>query len=138
MSWSNFTSHLQVNATIAQTAKKTKKGTTIALSDDAWSRIVPYVDSKTLCANKKTRDAAVFRDVADGSSSLMPTTERHFIEFAKKDIYNAYFQDLFASFCRSRVSPHLKLEGWFAKLGDVSTLKGKVPTGVKAQHGQGR
>ena len=97
---------------------------------------MPYVDNETLpalaCASKTTRDAAVFKDVADGSFSLMPTTERHFIELAKKDGYNAYFQDLFASSRRSLVSLHLKWEAWFAKLGDIATLKGKVPTGVTA------
>ena len=35
-----------------------------------------------------TRDAAVFRDVANGSFSLMPTIELHLVEFAKKDGYN--------------------------------------------------
>ena len=40
------------------------------------------------------------------------------LELAKKDGYNAYFQDLFASPRRSRISPHLKWEGLFAKLGD--------------------
>ena len=34
--------------------------------------------------------------------------------------------------CRSRVSPHLRWEAWFVKLGDIGTLKGKVPTGVMA------
>ena len=40
--------------------------------------------------------------------------ERHFIELAKNDGYNAYFQDLFASSRHSHVSPHLKWESWFA------------------------
>ena len=79
-----------------------------------------------------TCDAAVYRDVADGSISLAPTTESHFVEFAKKDGYNAYFQDLFASPLRSRVSPHLKWEALFAKLCDIGTLNEKVPTGVTA------
>ena len=61
---------------------------------------MPYVDSETLpalaCAGKTTRDAAVVRDVAKDSFSLMPTMERYFVEFAEKDGYNAYFQDLFA------------------------------------------
>ena len=50
---------------------------------------MPYVNSETLqalaCASKTTRDAAVFREVADGSFSLMPTTERHLVALAKKD-----------------------------------------------------
>ena len=104
--------------------------------DDAWGHIVSFVGAKTLtilaCACKTTRDAAVFRDVADGSFSLMPTTELHLVELAKKDGYNAYFQDLFASPRRSRLSPHLKWEGLFTKLGDIGTLKGKVPAGVTA------
>merc|ERR1719506_1333791 len=124
-------------AIIPQPAKKTKKkDTDIILNDDAWVHIVSFVGAKTLtilaCAGKTTRDAAVFRDVADGSFSLVLTTERHLVEFAKKDGYNAYFQDLFASPRRSRISPHLKWEGLFAKLGDIGTLKGKVPTGVTA------
>ena len=97
---------------------------------------MPYVDSKTLpaltFAGKTTRDAAVSRDVANGSFSLMPTTEPHFVEIAKKDGYNAYFQDHFASARRSRVSPHLKLEALFARHGDIGMLKGKVPTGMTA------
>ena len=95
-----------------------------------------FVDAETLpalaCAGKTTRDAAVFRDVADGSFSLVPTMELHLVELAKKDGYNAYFQDLFASPTRSEVCPHQKWEEWFAKLGDIGTLKGKVPTGVTA------
>ena len=82
--------------------------------------------------SKTTRDAAVFRNVSNGSFSLMPTMERYFIEFAKKDGYNAYFQDHFTSPCRSHLSLHLMWEGWFAQLGDFGTLKGKVPTGVTA------
>ena len=121
---------------IAQPAKKIKKSTTIDLPDDVWSRIVSYVDSETLPAlastSKTSRDAAVFRDVANGSFSLTPTTERHFVEFAKKDGYNAYFQDLFASSTCSAICPHQKWEGWFAKLSNIGTLKGKVPTGVTA------
>ena len=97
---------------------------------------MPYVDSETLpalaYASKTTHDTAVFRDVADSSFSLLPTTERHFIEFAENDVYNAYLQDLFASSTRSRVSPHLKWEEWFAKLDNISTLEGKVPMGVTA------
>ena len=58
---------------ITRPAKKAKKGTTIVLLDELWSRIVPYVDSETLmalaCAGKTTRDAAVFRKCADGSFS---------------------------------------------------------------------
>ena len=133
---SNSSSQPPVEATNSQAAKNTKKGTTIVLPDEVWGRVVPYVDSETLpaiaCAAKTTRDAAVFRDVANGSFSLMPTTERHFFELAKKDGYNAYFQDLFATPHRPRVSPHLKWEEWFASLGDIGTLKGKVPTGVTA------
>ena len=86
---SNSLSHSPIDATNAQPAKKTKKGTTDVLHDDVLSRILPYIDSKTLlaltCAGKTTRDAAVFRDIADGSSSLMPTTDRYFVEFAKKE-----------------------------------------------------
>ena len=74
----------------------------------------------------------MFRDVADGSFSLMPTTELHLVELAKKDGYNAYFQDLFASPTCSEVCPHQKWEEWFSKLGDIGTLMGKVPTGVTA------
>ena len=58
--------------------------------------------------------------------------ERHFVEFAKKDGYNAYFQHHFASSRRSCISPHLKWEVSFSKLGDIGTLKGKVPMGVAA------
>ena len=97
---------------------------------------MPYVDSETLpavaCACKTTDDAAVFRDVADGSFSLMPTIERHLVKFAKRDSYNAYFQDLFASPTLSYVCLHQKWEGWFTKFGDIGTLKGKVPKGVTA------
>ena len=123
-------------AIIPQPAKKIKIGTDVILNDDVWIHIVSLVGAKTLtilaCAGKMTRDAAVFRDVADGSFSLLPNTELHLVELAKKDGYNAYFQDLFASPRRSRISPHLKWEGLFAKLGDIGTLKGKVPTGVTA------
>ena len=108
----------QHTAIIPQPAKKTKKGTGIILHDDARVHIVSFFDAKTLtilaCAGKTTRDAAVFRDVADGSFSLLQTTEHHFghfvghfVEFAEKDGYNAYFQNLFASPPRSRLSPHL-------------------------------
>ena len=80
-------------AIIPQPAKKTRKGTYIILHDDAWVHIVSFVDAKTLtilaCASKTTRDAAVFRNVADGSFSLMQTSKRYFVEFAKKDGYNA-------------------------------------------------
>ena len=94
---------------------------------------MPYVDSETLaCAGETTCAAAVFRDVEDGSFSLMSTTERHFVELVKKDGYTAHFQDLFASSRPSRVSPYLKWEWWFAKLCDIDTLKDKVPTGVTA------
>ena len=98
--------------------------------------IVSFVDSETLPAlasdSKTTRAAAVFRDVADGSFSLMPTTERHYVKFAKRDGYNVYFQNLFASSCQSHISPscqshispHLKWKVWFAKVGDIGTLKG--------------
>ena len=72
-----------------QPVKKTKNDTDIVLNDDAWVHIVSFVGAKTLtilaCAGKTTRDAAVFRDVADGSFSLMPTTELHLVELAKKD-----------------------------------------------------
>ena len=95
--------------------KKTKKRTTIVLPNDTWSRIVLYVDSENLpalsCAGNTTRDAAVLRDVADGSFSLMPRTERHFVKLVNNDGHNVYFQDHFASSRRSRVSPHLKWEG---------------------------
>ena len=104
------------------------------MHDDVWSRIVAYVDSETLpalsCGGKMTRDAAVFRDVANGHFSLPPTMERHFVELAKKDGFNTYFQDHFASSTRSEVCPHQKWEGWFAQVSDIGTLKGKVPTGV--------
>ena len=118
---------------IAQHVKKTKNGTIIVLHDDVWSSIVPYIDSETLpalmCGGKRTCDA-VLRDVADGHFSLMRRTERHFVELAKKDGYNTHFQDLFASPGCSSVSPHLKWEGWFAKLGDIGTLEGKVSRGA--------
>ena len=137
MKRSNSSSQPPIDATIAQAAKKIKKGTTLVLPDDTWSHIRPYVESETLLilafAGKTTRDAAVFRDVADGSFSLMPTTERHFVELVKKDGYNLFFQDLFASPLRSHDSPHLKCEALFAQLGDVGTLKGKVPTGVTSR-----
>ena len=133
---SNSSSQPPIDATNAQSAKKTKESTTIVLPDDAWSCIAPYVESETLpalaCAGKTTRDTAVFRDFANGSFSLMPTTERHVVEFAKEDGYNAYFQDHSASSRRSCLSLHLKWEGWFAKFGDIGTLKGKEPTGVTA------
>ena len=96
---------------------------------------MPYVKAKLsrpLRAGKTTRDVAFFRDVADGSFSLLPTTERHLVEFAKRDGYNAYFQYLFALSRRSCLSPHMKWEEWYVKLGDVGTLKGKVPMGVTA------
>ena len=112
---SNSLSKPPIDAVISQPAKKTKKGTTVVLHDDAWRRIVPYVDSETLtalaCAGKATRDTAVFRDVADGLFSLFLTTECHIVEFAKKDGYNAIFQDLFASPTRSEVCLHLQWEG---------------------------
>ena len=76
--------------------------------------------------------AAVLRDVTDGHFSLAKTTERHLVEFAKKDGYNAYFQDHFALSTRSEICPHQKWEALFAKPGDIGTLKGKVPTGVTA------
>ena len=81
---------LPTYAANAQPAKKTTmEGTSIVMHDDVWSRIVPYDDSETLaalvCAGKTTCDAAVFRDVTDGSLSLVPTIERHFVEFAKND-----------------------------------------------------
>ena len=79
-----------------------------------------------------TRDAAVLRDVAEGRFSLMPTAERHLVELAKKHGYNTYFQDFFTSSTRPEICLHQKLEGWFAKLGNIGTLKGKVPTGVTA------
>lgn len=95
-----------------------------------------YVDSKTLpalkCVGKTTRDAALFTDVANGRFFLLRLIERYFIEFAKKDGCNAYFQDLFTSSLCSRISPHLRREAWFANLGDIGMLKGKVPTGVTA------
>ena len=97
---------------------------------------MPYVDSETLlalaCAGKTTHDTAVLRDVADSSFSLAPMTERHFIELAERDGYNVYLQDLFASSTRSHLSPHLRWEGWFAKLDDISPSEGKVPMGVTA------
>ena len=62
----------------------------------------------------------------------MPTTERHYVQFSKKDGYNTYFQGLFASPRRSRVSLHHKWEGWFAKLGEIGTLKGRFSTGATA------
>ena len=54
------------------------------------------------------------------------------VAFVKKDGYNTYFQDLFASSRHSRLSLHLKWEGWFMKLGDTGTLKGKVLADVTA------
>ena len=120
-----------VKATI-HIAKKTKKGTTIVLNDDAFRHIVPYVDIETLpalaCCSRTFRDAAVVADVALSRFSLSKTTECHFVEFAKKDGYNAYFQDLFAG----HEATHLKWGAWFAELGDIGTLKGKVPRGVTA------
>ena len=92
---SNCSSTSPIDAVIFQPAKKIKKGTTVVLYDDVWSRIIPYVDSETLsaiaCAGKTTRDGAVFGDVADGTFSLMPATDRHFVEIAKKDGCYAYF-----------------------------------------------
>ena len=94
---------------------------------------MPYVDGGTLpalaCAGKTTRDAAVFRDVANGHFSPMPTTERHLVEFAKEDSCNAYFQDLFA---RDEAT-YQRWEACFVQLGDIGTLEGKVPTGVTAR-----
>ena len=56
---------------------------------------MPYFDSETLlalaCTANTTRDTAILRDVADGSFSLLPSTKRHFVEFAEEDGYNAYF-----------------------------------------------
>ena len=95
-----------------------------------------YIDSETLpvltCASKTTHDAAVFRDVADDSFSRMPMTEHHVIDFVEKDGYNAYFQNLFASSRHSRVSLLLKWEAWLTKLGEIGTMKGKVPTVITA------
>ena len=112
---SNSSFHPPIDAANAQLVKKTKMSTSIFLPDDALSRIGPYVDSETLpalsCAGATTHDTAVFRDVANGSFLLMPTTERHFVELAKKDGYNAYFQDYFASSTHSEVCPHLKCGG---------------------------
>ena len=113
---SNSSFHPPIDAANAQLVKKTKMSTSIFLPDDALSRIGPYVDSETLpalsCAGATTHDTAVFRDVANGSFSLMLTTERHFVEFAKKHGYNVYFQNHFALSCHFRVFPHLKWEGW--------------------------
>ena len=121
-----------VDATSAQPAKSTKKGTTIVLHDDIMRQIVPYADSETLtalaCAGKTTRDAAIFRDVTDGRFSLAATSERYFVELAKKDGFNAYFQDLFSG----HGATHLKWEALFAKLGDIGTMEGLVPMGVTA------
>ena len=100
----NSSSQPPIDAINAQSAKKTKKSTTIVLPDDAWGLIVPLVDSETLralaCAGKTAHVAAIFIDIADGSFSPMPTTERHIVELAKKDGYNVYFQDLFTSSTR--------------------------------------
>ena len=83
---SNSSFQPPIDATKAQLAKTTMRGTPVVLPDGAWSRILPFVDSETLpalaYAAKTTRDAAVFRDVADGSFSLMSRTQRHFFEFA--------------------------------------------------------
>ena len=59
-----------------------------------------------MCAGKTMRDGAVFTDVADGEFSLVPTTERFFIELAKKDGYYTYFRDLFRWSTWSEVGPH--------------------------------
>ena len=84
---SNSSSLTRINATDAQPTEKIKKVTTNFLHDDVWRRIVPYIDSETLtalsCASKTTRDAAVFRDVANCSFSLAPMTKCHFVEFVK-------------------------------------------------------
>ena len=105
---STSSSQPPIDTTNAQPAKKTTKGTNIVLPDDAWWQIVAYVDYRTLpaleCAGKTTRDAPVLRDVVDGRFRLAPTTECHYVGFAKKDGYNVYFQDLFAS------TLHLKWE----------------------------
>ena len=66
--------------------------TTMTLNDDVSSHILPCIDSETLpalpYAGKTSRDAAVYWDA---SFLLIPTSERHFVELAKKDGYNAYF-----------------------------------------------
>jgi len=97
---------------------------------------VTFVDAESLpalaCTCKTTRDAEIARKVASGTFSLMPSTERYLVEFAKKEGYSTYFQDLFASPTRSDVCPHQKWEAWFAQLGDIGTVGGKVPTSVTA------
>ena len=65
---SNSSSQPPIDATNAQSAKKTKESTTIVLPDDAWSCIAPYVESETLpalaCAGKTTRDTALLSSLA--------------------------------------------------------------------------
>ena len=123
-------STVEAHAVNAQPTKKTKKGTAVVLNYDAWRHIASFVDSESIsplaCTSTTLRDAAVVRDVAIGQFSLAPLTEHHLLEFAKKDGFNAYFQDLFAG----HASTHSKWEPWFAELGDIGTKKGNVPTGV--------
>lgn len=108
----------------------------IVLHDDIMRLLVPYVPSDSVGALSQacrtTRDAAVLRDVADGSFELMQTTERHFVELAKRNGFNTYFQDLFGVSTEEVCTTHLKWKSMFARLGDVGTLSGKVPRGVTA------
>jgi hypothetical protein len=62
--------------------------------------------SKPSCAPAGRLVMLLLSDVAFGCFSLAQTTERYFDEFAKKDGYNSYFQDHFASSTRSELCPH--------------------------------
>ena len=106
------------------------KGADIVLHGDVLSRVVPYIDTKKLPAlaraSKTTRDAAVsetYQRVASRSCQRWSVP-------SSKNCYNAYFQDHFGLSIRPEVCPHQKWEAWFAALGDIGTLKGKLPNGV--------
>ena len=45
---SNSSSQQPIDAIDAQPAKEIKNGNIIVLPDDAWSHIMPYIDSETL------------------------------------------------------------------------------------------
>ena len=117
---------------IPHPSKKTRKGTNIILNDDAWRHITSFVDVETrsilACCSTTLRDAVVIRDVVESRFTLAPLTERHLVEFAKRDGFNSYFEDPFVG----DEATHSKWSVWFSVLGDIGTLKGKVPTGVTA------
>ena len=87
-----------------------------------------------MCAGKMTRDAAVLTLVALGFFSLMLTMERHFVEFAKKDSYNAYFQDLFGSSTRSGSLPAPEMGGVVREAWRHRHVEGEGADGRDGSH----